>query len=135
MFDRGVNLFEVVMDIRDNLRDNNTDAVRMNLDEVNNASEKIYNMQAIIGSRLNRVYAAETGPGTMSSVLRNFFQMRKIFFVFFKSKYKPWLFSRMRPVQKFTGHPESFSKWNNIIHSIEYTPGVYPFISFIIFFT
>ncbi len=59
IFEKGINLFDIVMNIRDNLRDNNTDALRENLNDINNASEKIFNVQAVIGSRLNRVYAAE----------------------------------------------------------------------------
>ncbi len=60
LFEAGVNLFDVVKDVRDNLRNNATDALRANLGDINNASEKIYNTQAMLGSRLNRINSAQS---------------------------------------------------------------------------
>lgn len=60
LFESGENLFDIVIKIRDDLRANATNNLSEDLDNLNDASEKIYNTQAILGSRLNRIYAAET---------------------------------------------------------------------------
>jgi len=60
MFEAGENLFDVVLDIRDNLRANNTDGLKNDIGRLQEASEKIINFQAVIGSRLNRITAADS---------------------------------------------------------------------------
>ena len=60
LFEKGQNIFDIAMKIRDDLRVNDTDALNNDLNDLNNASEKIYNTQAVLGSKLNRVNAAET---------------------------------------------------------------------------
>ncbi len=60
LFEKGQNIFDIAIKVRDDLRVNDTEALNNDLNDLNNASEKIYNTQAVIGSRLNRVNAAET---------------------------------------------------------------------------
>ncbi|MBN1290303.1 MAG: flagellar hook-associated protein FlgL [Candidatus Latescibacteria bacterium] len=60
LFEDSINLFDVVIQIRDNLKANNTDGVREQLTGLQEGTEKILNHQAIIGSRLNRINAAES---------------------------------------------------------------------------
>lgn len=60
LFESGENLFDIAIKIRDDLRANATNNLNEDLDNLNDASEKIYTTQAILGSRLNRIYAAET---------------------------------------------------------------------------
>lgn len=59
LFEQGENLFNLLIDIRDNLRNGNSSQIGENLNNLDEASEKIFNMQAIIGSRVNRVESAE----------------------------------------------------------------------------
>jgi len=59
LFESGQNLFNLLITIRDDLRAGDTDAVREDLISLNEASEKVYNIQAVIGSKVNRVEAAD----------------------------------------------------------------------------
>ncbi len=59
LFESGQNLFDVLIDIRDNLINNHTDNLREDLLKIDEATEKIYNIQAVIGSKVNRVKAAD----------------------------------------------------------------------------
>ena len=60
LFESGQNIFDVLIDIRDNLREGNTDQLREDLNILDEAAEKVYNTQAVLGSRLNRITAAES---------------------------------------------------------------------------
>jgi len=60
LFEGGQNLFDIAIKIRDDLNANATDSLSEDLNSLNDASEKIYNTQAILGSRLNRIEAADT---------------------------------------------------------------------------
>ena len=59
LYEDGQNLFDVMIDIRDDLKSNSTDALRLDLIKIDNATEKIYNIQAVLGSKVNRVEAAD----------------------------------------------------------------------------
>lgn len=59
IFENGQNLFNTIISVRDNLRANDTDALQNDLIQLNTASEKVINIQSIIGSRTNRIDAAE----------------------------------------------------------------------------
>lgn len=59
VFDGSVNLFDVAIGLRDNLLENDTDAISESLNDITNGSEQIYNNQSVIGARLNRISAAE----------------------------------------------------------------------------
>lgn len=58
LFEEGVNLFELLIDLRDDMRENDTDGISNGLSLVDDASEKIYNIQSVIGSKVNRVESA-----------------------------------------------------------------------------
>ncbi|MCE5249633.1 flagellar hook-associated protein FlgL [bacterium] len=60
LFESGENLFNVLIDIRDSLRANDSDSLRNDIGKLETASEKIINIQAVIGSRLNRITAADS---------------------------------------------------------------------------
>ncbi|GAI86591.1 unnamed protein product, partial [marine sediment metagenome] len=60
LFESSQNLFEIAIKVRDDLLANDSAALNEDLNNVNNASENIYNTQSLSGSRLNRIYAAET---------------------------------------------------------------------------
>lgn len=60
LFEQGQNLFNVLITIRDDLRAGNTDAVRQDIVSLDEAAEKVYNIQAVIGSKVNRVEAADS---------------------------------------------------------------------------
>ena len=60
LFERGVNLFDVMIQVRDNLRADNTDGVREQITNIQEGSEKIINIQALIGSRVNRISSANS---------------------------------------------------------------------------
>jgi len=60
LFESGQNIFDVLIDIRDNLREGNTDKLREDLNILDEAAEKVYNTQAVLGSRQNRITAAES---------------------------------------------------------------------------
>lgn len=60
LFERGENLFNTLIKLRDDLKGSDTDAVREDLITLDEASEKIYNIQAVIGSKVNRIDAAES---------------------------------------------------------------------------
>jgi len=60
VFESSQNLFEIAIKIRDDLLANDSEALNEDLNNISNASEKIYNTQSLLGSKLNRIYAAET---------------------------------------------------------------------------
>ena len=60
LFESGQDLLEIAIKIRDDLRINATDELSEDLNGLNDASEKIYNTQSMLGSRLNRIEAADT---------------------------------------------------------------------------
>lgn len=60
VFEKGTNVFDTLISVRDNLRANDTDALSNDLIQLNNVSEKVINIQSIIGSRTNRIDAAQT---------------------------------------------------------------------------
>jgi flagellar hook-associated protein 3 FlgL len=60
LFESGTNIFDTLISIRDDLRANNTDALTEDLNKLSDVSEKIINIESIIGSRTNRVEAAES---------------------------------------------------------------------------
>jgi flagellar hook-associated protein 3 FlgL len=60
LFERGVNLFDALISLRDNLKSADTDAVRQDIIILDEAAEKVYNIQAVIGSKINRVNAADS---------------------------------------------------------------------------
>ena len=60
LFEQGGNLFSIVIDLRDHLRDNDTESIQGDINLLNQASEQIYAVQASIGARLNRISAAES---------------------------------------------------------------------------
>ena len=53
-------MFNVMINIRDALQANDTDGVREQITYMQEGLEKIINQEAIIGSRVNRVNAAES---------------------------------------------------------------------------
>ncbi len=59
LFESSQNLFEIVIKIRDDLLANDSEALNEDLNDISNASENIYNSQSLLGSRLNRIFAAE----------------------------------------------------------------------------
>jgi len=63
LFESGTNIFELLITIRDDLRADDNDALREDLISLSDAEEKVINQQAVIGSRLNRIQAAETRAG------------------------------------------------------------------------
>jgi flagellar hook-associated protein 3 FlgL len=60
LFERDVNLFNLLISIRDDLRANNSTELRESLNDLSDAQEKVYNIQAVIGARVNRVESAAT---------------------------------------------------------------------------
>ncbi len=60
LFERDQNLFNLLISVRDNLRANDSDALRENLIQLDSAQEKIINFQSVIGARVNRIDAAES---------------------------------------------------------------------------
>lgn len=60
LFEGGQNLFDVLISIRDNLEAGDSDALQQNLEQVNEAVDQISNVRSVVGSRVNRVTAAET---------------------------------------------------------------------------
>lgn len=60
VFEKGQNLFDTLINVRDDLRANDTDSLRQDLVKLNTASEKIINIQSVIGSRMNRIDSAES---------------------------------------------------------------------------
>ncbi len=60
LFERGVNLFDALISLRENLKAGDTDAVRQDIVILDEAAEKVYNIQAVIGSKINRVNAADS---------------------------------------------------------------------------
>jgi len=59
LFEQGQNLFDVLIKLRDDLRSGDTEEVSKDLSSIEEASEKVYNIQAVIGSKVNRVLAAD----------------------------------------------------------------------------
>ena len=60
LFEKGENLFQAIIQVRDHLREDDTTLLNDDINHINDAAEKIYNTQASIGSRLNRIYSAES---------------------------------------------------------------------------
>ncbi|MBT4485144.1 MAG: flagellar hook-associated protein FlgL [Candidatus Latescibacteria bacterium] len=60
LFERGDNIFDVLINIRDDLQSGDSDSLREDLNVVHDVSEKIVNTLAVLGARTNRVEAAET---------------------------------------------------------------------------
>jgi len=58
LFEQGENIFNVLITLRDDLRTGDSDLVRQDIIRIDEAAEKINNVMAIIGSRVNRVEAA-----------------------------------------------------------------------------
>ncbi|MHB9027982.1 MAG: flagellar hook-associated protein FlgL [Candidatus Latescibacterota bacterium] len=59
IFEGDLNLFNILISVRDNLRVNDSDALRDDLIQLNSASEKIINFQSVLGARSNRINAAD----------------------------------------------------------------------------
>ncbi|MFC1528396.1 flagellar hook-associated protein FlgL [Candidatus Latescibacterota bacterium] len=59
LFERGDNIFNILIKIRDDLIAGNSDSLREDLNVVYDVSEKIVNTLAVLGARTNRVEAAE----------------------------------------------------------------------------
>jgi flagellar hook-associated protein 3 FlgL len=60
LFEKGINIFDTLVDVRDDLRANDTAALSSDLIQLDNVSEKVINVESIIGSRTNRVDSANT---------------------------------------------------------------------------
>ena len=60
LFEEGENLFDIAIKLRDALRDNDTESVQDQLGRLQDATEKIINVQSVVGARVNRLDAAET---------------------------------------------------------------------------
>ncbi|HDY88758.1 MAG TPA: hypothetical protein ENH82_11695, partial [bacterium] len=60
LFEKGENIFDIAIKIRDDLRNNDISELSDDLNSLNEASEKIYNTQALIGAKVNRVEAADS---------------------------------------------------------------------------
>ncbi len=60
LFEKGQNLFDIAIKIRDDLRTGDSEALNQDLGFLQDGSEKIYNVQASLGARVKRVQAAET---------------------------------------------------------------------------
>ena len=60
LFEDGQNIFDVLIQIRDDLRMSDSDKIRENLFKVEDAALKISNNQSILGSYMNRVEAASS---------------------------------------------------------------------------
>lgn len=60
LFEDGENLFDIAIKLRDALRENDTESVQDQLGRLQDATEKIINVQSVIGARVNRLDSAET---------------------------------------------------------------------------
>lgn len=60
VFEGNVNLFDIAIKVRDDLRADDMDALRDDLNKLTTASEKLINIQSVIGARMNRISAAES---------------------------------------------------------------------------
>jgi flagellar hook-associated protein 3 FlgL len=60
LFEKGTNLFETIIKVRDDLLADSTDDLSDDLNSINNASEQILEIQATVGARLNRVNSADS---------------------------------------------------------------------------
>ncbi len=60
LFESGENLFDIAIKLRDSLSGNNGSQVRVQLGRLQGATEKIINIQSIIGARVNRLEAADS---------------------------------------------------------------------------
>jgi flagellar hook-associated protein 3 FlgL len=60
LFEKGQNIFNVLINIRDDLRSSNTQGLTAGITQISSASEKIINTQSIIGSLENRIDAASS---------------------------------------------------------------------------
>jgi flagellar hook-associated protein 3 FlgL len=59
LFEGELNLFNIMISVRENLRANDSHALREDLIQLNSASEKIINIQSVLGARSNRINAAD----------------------------------------------------------------------------
>ncbi|MFC1649946.1 flagellar hook-associated protein FlgL [Candidatus Latescibacterota bacterium] len=64
LFEKGQNLFDIAIKVRDDLRANDSTSLNEDLGKLHDSAEKIFNTQASLGSRLKRVLAAETRAET-----------------------------------------------------------------------
>lgn len=60
LFEKDQNLFNILIKVREDLKENNTDSLREDLNNLSDASEKINNILAVIGSKVNRIEAADS---------------------------------------------------------------------------
>ena len=60
LFEAGQNIFDVLINLRDHLRENDSDKVSKDIDVLNETAEKINNIQSVIGSRVNRIDSADS---------------------------------------------------------------------------
>ena len=60
VFENNGNLFELAINLRDNLRSGDIQAVKDSLSDFNSSTEKIINIQSEIGSKINRVSSASS---------------------------------------------------------------------------
>jgi flagellar hook-associated protein 3 FlgL len=60
LFEKNGNLFELALNLRDNLRSGEIQSVKDSLSDFNSATSKIINIQSEIGSKINRVDSAAT---------------------------------------------------------------------------
>ncbi len=59
IFEGELNLFDLLIGVREDLRANDSSALREDLVQLGDASEKIINIQSILGARTNRINAAD----------------------------------------------------------------------------
>ncbi|MFC1541630.1 flagellar hook-associated protein FlgL [Candidatus Latescibacterota bacterium] len=64
LFEKGQNLFDIVIKVRDDLRANDSASLNNDLSKLHDSAEKIFNTQSSLGSKLKRVYAAENRAET-----------------------------------------------------------------------
>lgn len=60
LFESGENLFDIAIKLRDSLGANDGNQVRVQLGRLQSATEKIINIQSVIGARVNRLDAADS---------------------------------------------------------------------------
>ena len=59
LFESGENLFDALIKVRDDLKAGDTDSLRNELNILDESTEKVINIQSVIGSKVNRVEAAD----------------------------------------------------------------------------
>lgn len=60
VFDGDVNVFDLLIKVRDDLRSGDNDALQDDLVQLSSASDQVAGVQALVGARVNRVDAAES---------------------------------------------------------------------------